>query len=498
MKKVVLLTILFSFLSPFFSEEIVNVKEENDILTGFQENSINAIEADSFKQIEQNVETDNTQEKENNFFKPTIGNHFTAFGEAMASNLFLLGVNRFIRKAPYAYISWDSMYKNLTNPWVWDQDEFSVNHIGHPYQGSYYYIAGRSNNLPFWESALVAVTGSVTWELFAETETPSYNDLIVTTIGGISLGEMLHRLYFDAADLNKLLGFAVSPFSSINNAIWSGKLNRPSDRVTSFNTKLFFGVIADEIFFKQTAIENKDIIPFYLGGGVNIIYGNPYGLETIIPYSHFNLDVKFSGGKNYYNLSIFSDGMLLSFAPWEQDRLKTTLGLSLHYDFLVSTGTNYSANSLGFTIKQNAILPKDWDIKWDLHLNYIMMSASDFYYLFNEIIDPGTNLENRSYDLGFGTGLKTNFSVSHPKVGSLHLFYFLDWVKTIDSSIPAGGSHGSSLIGVGSVAYEHKVYKSFSIGIDYSSYIKSAFYTDIESTYEHNQYISIYFKNQFK
>lgn len=126
------------------------------------------------------------------------------------------------------------------------------------------------------------------------------------------------------------------------------------------------------------------------------------------------------------------------------------------------------------------------------------MSASDFYYLFNEIIDPETDLENRIYDLGIGAGFKTSFVVSHPLAGSLYLYYFFDWVKTIKTSLPQKGSNGSALIGVGSIAYEHQVYKSFSIGLEYSSYIKSAMYTDIEDTFEHNQYLNIYFKNAFK
>ena len=117
-----------------------------------------------------------------------------AIGEMLFSNAALVLFNRFVLKKDYAMISFDSMYKNLTNKWVWDQDEFSVNHIGHPYQGSFYYTAARSNGLNPWWSFLNTVAGSVTWELFCETETPSMNDLIVTTMGGFSLGEMLHRL----------------------------------------------------------------------------------------------------------------------------------------------------------------------------------------------------------------------------------------------------------------------------------------------------------------
>ena len=483
MKKVIFILLALSFTLPVFSEGEIEASSTIDYDIHFNQNN------NTHKKLELN----------NEFYTATVGQHFAAFGEALTSNLVLMAVNRYIRKAPYAYISWDSIHHNLTTPWVWDQDGFAVNHIGHPYQGSFYYIAGRSNNLSFWESYLVAVLGSVTWELFAETETPSYNDLIVTTIGGLSVGEMLHRLYFDAKDINDLFGFIVSPMTSINNAFYSGKLNRPNGNVTSLSSKLMFGFIIDKMLFKNSNINAPTgFTPLYLGGGVNIVYGNPYGLVTKTPYDQFELNIKFNGSKDYYNLSIFSDGMLWSFSPWEQDKLKTSMGLSLHYDFLLSSKMNYSANSLGWTIKQHAILPNNWDIKWDLHLNAIIMSASDFYFLFKEIVGQDVTVENRKYDLGTGLGFKTFVGISHPTFGSVYLYYFLDWIKTIKDSLPKYGSQGSSLIGVGSLSYEHKVYNNLSLGIEFSSYIKSAFYKDVESTYEHKKYLNIYLKYLYK
>ena len=77
--------------------------------------------------------------------------------------------------------------------WVWDLDDFTVNQIGHPYQGNNYFNTGRANGLSFYESAAVTAFGSATWEYFGETNHASLNDFINTTLGGIALGEMFHR-----------------------------------------------------------------------------------------------------------------------------------------------------------------------------------------------------------------------------------------------------------------------------------------------------------------
>ena len=152
-----------------------------------------------------------------------------AIGEMLFSNAALVLFNRFVLKKDYAMISFDSMYKNLTNKWVWDQDEFSVNHIGHPYQGSFYYTAARSNGLNPWWSFLNTVAGSVTWELFCETETPSMNDLIVTTMGGFSLGEMLHRLS-SSKQIPNPGNILVGPFNAINGLWQKRTFENPRER----------------------------------------------------------------------------------------------------------------------------------------------------------------------------------------------------------------------------------------------------------------------------
>ncbi len=92
-----------------------------------------------------------------------------------------------------AKITPETWWANMKQGWVWDLDDFVVNQVGHPYQGNNYFNAGRANGLSFWESAAVTAFGSGTWEYFGETNHASLNDLINTTLGGISLGEMFHR-----------------------------------------------------------------------------------------------------------------------------------------------------------------------------------------------------------------------------------------------------------------------------------------------------------------
>jgi hypothetical protein len=92
-------------------------------------------------------------------------------------------------KDNYSFSKWT---ENVRNP-IWDDDEWYVNYILHPYWGATYYIRGRERGLKrsysFWYSFLL----SALYEYGAEAlfEPVSYQDLIVTPVAGALIGEYL-------------------------------------------------------------------------------------------------------------------------------------------------------------------------------------------------------------------------------------------------------------------------------------------------------------------
>ncbi len=70
---------------------------------------------------------------------------------------------------------------------ILDNDHLNTNMFAHPYNGSLYFNAGRSNGYNFWQSELFAIGGSAMWEMFMECEYPSTNDIIATPIGWMPL-----------------------------------------------------------------------------------------------------------------------------------------------------------------------------------------------------------------------------------------------------------------------------------------------------------------------
>jgi hypothetical protein len=88
---------------------------------------------------------------------------------------FIFGLNQVDRHA-FSSRDYDSdlhtAWRNLRTAPVFDADPFSVNQIGHPYQGSIYYGLARSAGLNYWQSLLYTIGGSFLWETAGERVPP--------------------------------------------------------------------------------------------------------------------------------------------------------------------------------------------------------------------------------------------------------------------------------------------------------------------------------------
>lgn len=75
---------------------------------------------------------------------------------------------------------------------VWDEDDWVLNWITHPYSGGVYYMTARSSGFTWFESFLYsAFMSTCFWEYGIEAfaEIPSKQDLLITPVVGSAIGE---------------------------------------------------------------------------------------------------------------------------------------------------------------------------------------------------------------------------------------------------------------------------------------------------------------------
>jgi hypothetical protein len=116
---------------------------------------------------------------------------------------------------PESVTKWTDEQKRTTvNKWAenvqsatWDNDPLWVNYLGHPYFGACYYIRARERGFgefsSFWWSA--AFSAMYEYGIEAFFEPPSYQDLIVTPVGGMLVGKFIFEPIRDSIKAKKEL-----------------------------------------------------------------------------------------------------------------------------------------------------------------------------------------------------------------------------------------------------------------------------------------------------
>jgi len=227
-----------------------------------------------------------------------------AIVQTLAVNvLFNLGARLKPENAEYK-VTLSSWWDNLKHGFEWDYNSFSVNQVGHPYQGSLYFNTGRANGLSFWESAPLVALGSASWEYFGERNPAAINDFVTTTLGGIALGEMLHRAGWLIRDsgatgrgrlFRELAATVLDPMTGANRFI-TGDASRVTENPPDL--KPAFTVSDFELGVQWNGEVNERAVnatgePFVgLRLGYNDVYTSPFKQ----PYDAFALTLRLGGG----------------------------------------------------------------------------------------------------------------------------------------------------------------------------------------------------------
>jgi len=279
-----------------------------------------------------------------------------AFLQTTVVNVFY-GLANLVRGQVTARVTPKTWWANMENGWVWDLDDFVVNQIGHPYQGSNYYNAGRANGLSFYESAAMAAFGSATWEFYGETNKASLNDFINTTLGGIAIGEVLHRVSWLMRDPTKSgsgrlwreIGATVLDPVTGYNTFRRGDASRISEKPAEMIPSALGGFASAGVLWRGTEHEAFE------GAGqsfaeVDLLYGDVLQGRSRTPYDAFAMTLRFGGGAPVSEARLI--GRLLGEPLGKAGKFQ--LSVAQAYDFQTNDAYSFGAQSfdLGVSFTQ--------------------------------------------------------------------------------------------------------------------------------------------------
>jgi len=361
----------------------------------------------------------------------------------------------------------------------WDDGEFEINQLGHPYMGALYFSAARSNGLTFWESAPYTFVGSWMWEYFLEHEQPSTNDFLTTTLGGTFLGEALYRLSNAILDdstsgserlLRELGALAVNPMNGIERLL-SGRTwaSGPSGKPTPLLVNLRLGV--DGLGLSEgtgwgTTFRTR----------VRFEYGDPYAASKLTtPFEVFHLALHVGASKSILGQGLDGTGVLLGhrFSTGQTQKNLLAWVMSFRYS---TNGTRKvrTRESAGVYQLGEIGTGPSWFARFGLGAGFSVHSELDALAVpSGAVTSPYAKFEaNRSYNYGLGGALNLELSLRHERLGRVyargeqHLYHVVD------------GARGTDRVGGFEIGAYANLWRGHGLGANAIRYDRRSYYDD--------------------
>jgi hypothetical protein len=360
----------------------------------------------------------------------------------------------------------------------WDVDRFSINFVGHPHTGSYYFNAARSNGYSFWRALPFAIQGSLTWEFLGEVDPASTNDLINTPISGMFLGEVFYRISSNILDDRKrgaerfgreLLAGVINPTRALN-------------RLTQGKT---FRVVNREVYQKEPMqvtlsaglhkVNNKVGYDNLFGTGasnalVNLQfdYGDPYELRARKPFDVFRFRIEMSYGADSNLLdNVLGYGVLAG----KNRGNNLFMGIFQHFDYWRNNNI-FELGTMGFGggLLHRQSLGRKTNLHSSFHLGVVPLAGN------NTRFGPDTS-HYRRYNFGGGLQGKLEERLDFGRAASLGLNAYYYWIHTYN------GLPGNSFVGVFRPTFSVRLYKGLRLGFEHHIYTNKREHNDVEELY---------------
>ena len=273
---------------------------------------------------------------------------FTAATEVALLEVIPWAFDRYVGRYDFAFISTETVRENFQRGFGYDRDTFDVNQSSHPYHGSLFFNAARENGYSFWESGAFTLAGSLIWECCMENTRPSTNDLVNTTLGGMTRGEVAHRLSAmildnQATGRNRLFREIAAGDHESGRAAEPAPARRgvqefpnPADRFPSL--VVLSADLGYRHFTGDAAHPDQGI------ASLSLLYGDPFAGDLKRPFDSFYVGIDASSPGGVLFTRIEERGILKGWELTERtDRVRHIFGFAQEYEYLNNASQVFGA-----------------------------------------------------------------------------------------------------------------------------------------------------------
>ena len=356
-----------------------------------------------------------------------------AAGELVLLEVLPWAFNRYVTDEDFAHISTETVSENFATGFTYDRDHFNTNQSSHPYHGSLFFGTARSNGYGYWESGLFALAGSFFWECCLESEPPAINDLVNTTLGGMTRGEISHRLATIIRDneasgserLWREVGAAfLDPVGALSRLL-RGELGR--------------GFANPEDRFPSALAVDTDVGYRHLSGGatdpseailsIAVRYGDPFRGEIEHPFDSFWAAIDLNQPADQLVSRIEERGILRGWELSEPDAdARHVFGFSQEYVYLNNAAQVFGSQSFSAGLLSRYALPLGLFAVTDASATALPLAGIQT----TDFDNPQTG---RNFDYAPGVGVRVEARLVGPsRADLLDAGYGVVWARTADGT----------------------------------------------------------------
>jgi hypothetical protein len=350
-----------------------------------------------------------------------------AAGTLVAVELVPWAIDRYAADEDFARISIATVRENFRTGFQYDADDFTTNQFLHPYHGSLFFNAARANGYDFWVSGLFTLAGSLAWECCMENTPPSTNDLVNTTLGGMALGEITHRLATVLRDneatgssrfWREVGGTFIDPVGGIARLLhgeWSRTSPNPEERYPrGFE-------LAANLGYRRITGAAEDADRGLLT--ISAAYGDPFQGEIAKPFDSFWLEADLSVPAEVIT-RVEGRGILTGRELTEGSApLRTILAVWQQYEYFSNASQVFGAQavSLGLLSRHRA-----GKVTTTADVGLLVFPLAGI-----QTVDVASPATGRTYDYAPGAGLRAGARMDSERVG-VAASYGAAWAHTVN------------------------------------------------------------------
>ncbi len=400
-----------------------------------------------------------------------------AAAEVIALQIIPNFFNHHVADDTTAVLTFDSFDHNVRTGFEWDNNNFTTNMFAHPFHGSVYFNAGRSNGYSFWESAAFAFAGSFIWEMFGENNRGAINDWIMTSLGGITLGETFHRTARMVRDntargsgrtFRELGSFFFDPVGAFSRAV-RGELSKVGpNRADRFPVGGGVSLTAGVRAVAEGRLKDSEKATGFLE--LRVAYGDPF-LEHDDPFDAFEFAVQWNRQDKVPIGRLHIQGLLWGTELKRTEKAHHVLSVNQIFDYMENKAYEAGGQSFGVTLNSRFRMSDRVTISTRVQPTVAILTGVNSEY---------GQFTGRTYDFGSGFGFRARGQLNRSGYNLLTLGYAGAYTHTMN------GAAGNQVIHYVFVEARYPLWETLGVGLDYYLFMRNSFYRDFPNINRRN------------